>query len=117
MQADTRIIAAAQRPLAAWRSPTLRLNVQSFWAIADQGVVSLGNFLTTIILARSLTPSDYGLWSVLFGLILMLNGLPASLITYPLSVRLAARDQSSGGQLVMASLILTAMLAVPQILV
>ncbi|HVQ40496.1 MAG TPA: hypothetical protein VMS31_23340, partial [Pyrinomonadaceae bacterium] len=77
----------------------------------------LGNFLTTIILARAVSPEQYGIWTVIFGLILFLNGLHASLVTYPLSVRLASRDDVDGSQLVIASLGLTAILAVPQALI
>ena len=114
MEADTRLVATVEGVLPARRSG-VTLNLQSFWAIADQAIVSLGNFLTTIILARALTPDAYGLWSVIFGLILFLNVFPASLVNYPLSVRLAARDDSSS-QLVKAALALTAILAVPQVL-
>src|SRR4030095_3337931 len=103
MQADTRFVGTVQGSLPVGRGLGLTLNLQSFWAIADQGIVSLGNFLTTIILARALTPDAYGLWSVIFGLILFLNVFPSSLVNYPLSVRLAARDDSSG-QLVKAAL-------------
>jgi len=113
METDNRIFETMSGSLPTRRG--LTLNLQSFWAIADQGVVSLGNFLTTIILARTLTPDAYGLWSVIFGLILFLNVFPASLVNYPLSVRLAARDDASG-QLVKAALALTAILAVPQVL-
>ena len=113
MEADNRIVETIRAPLPMSRG--LTLNLQSFWAIADQGVVSLGNFLTTIILARALTPAAYGLWSVIFGLILFLNVFSASLINYPLSVRVAARDDSTG-QLINAALTLTAVLAVPQML-
>jgi O-antigen/teichoic acid export membrane protein len=117
MEADNRIMGTVQGSFPAGRSHAMALNFQSFWAIADQGVVSLGNFLTTIILARALTPEAYGLWSVIFGLILLLNVLPASLIIYPLSVRLAARDEAGSGSLVKVGLALTALLAVPQILI
>src|SRR6266576_6204077 len=72
MEADNRIVETIRGSLPTWRSPGLTLNLQSFWAIADQGVVSLGNFLTTIILARALTPAAYGLWSGICGLILFL---------------------------------------------
>ena len=117
MEADTRILGTIQSAQPKGRSPGHTLSYQGFWAIADQGVVSLGNFLTTIILARALTPAAYGLWSVIFGSILFLNVLPASLIIYPLSVRFAAREDSSAGQLVFAALALTALLAVPQLLI
>jgi O-antigen/teichoic acid export membrane protein len=116
MQADTRFVGTVQGSLPVGRGLGLTLNLQSFWAIADQGIVSLGNFLTTIILARSLTPAAYGLWSVIFGLILFLNVLPATLVNYPLSVRAAARDDNTSGELVKAALTLTTLLAVPQML-
>jgi len=116
MQAVTRLVGTIQGSLPAGRGLGLTLRLQSFWAIADQGIVSLGNFLTTIILARALTPSAYGLWSVIFGLILFLNVLPATLVNYPLSVRVAARDDDASGELVKAALTLTALLAVPQML-
>jgi O-antigen/teichoic acid export membrane protein len=90
---------------------------KGFWAIADQGVVSLGNFFTTIILARAVSPEVYGIWTVIFGLMLFFNGLHASLITYPLSVRLASGEDDESGRLIMASLALTALLALPQSLI
>jgi hypothetical protein len=54
---------------------------------------------------------------VIFGLILFLNVLPASLIIYPLTVRLAAREGIVDSSLVKAGLALTALLAAPQILI
>ena len=93
------------------------LDFQGIWAIADQGVVSLGNFLTTIILARAVSPEAYGVWSVIFGLIIFLNVLQSSLIVYPLSVRLASDDEAETGQLIFAALALTALLALPQALI
>ncbi|HEX6186943.1 MAG TPA: hypothetical protein VFZ40_02590 [Pyrinomonadaceae bacterium] len=117
MEADTRIIGNVHSARTEVPALGRALNLQSFWAIADQGVVSLGNFLSTIILARALTPTAYGVYAVVLGLILLLNVLPASLISYPLSVRLAARDDSSAAELVIPALALTALLALPQILV
>lgn len=116
MEASNGIINSIQGSLPVARLP-VTFNLEGLWAIADQGVVSLGNFLTTIILARALSPTSYGIWSVIFGLILLLNGLPASLIIYPLSVRLAARDDERAASLLIAALVLTAILAAPQVLV
>jgi hypothetical protein len=59
---------------------------QRLWAFADQGVVSLGNFVTTLLLARALKPSEFGVFSVLFASILFLNTIHAALVTYPLSI-------------------------------
>jgi O-antigen/teichoic acid export membrane protein len=117
MEANTRIATPLARSWLKSLSRVRSHELQGFWAIADQGVVSLGNFLTTIILARSISPADYGVWSVLFGSILFLNVLPASLITYPLSVRLASRDDGTEGQLILAALAMTGVLALPQTLV
>src|SRR5215472_8543000 len=57
-----------------------------FWALADQGVVSLGCFLTNIVLARSLAPAQYGIWVLLFAVLVFLYGLHGPLVTYPLSI-------------------------------
>ncbi|MGI9066483.1 MAG: lipopolysaccharide biosynthesis protein [Pyrinomonadaceae bacterium] len=117
MEADTRISTAQERSWLRSLSRGRSLELQGFWAIADQGVVSLGNFLTTIIVARAVSPEVYGIWTVIFGLILFLNVVHGSLITYPLSVRLASRDDPDVGQLVVSSLALTALLALPQALI
>jgi O-antigen/teichoic acid export membrane protein len=117
METDTRIVTAHERSWLGTLRRGRSLELQGFWAIADQGVVSLGNFLTTIIVARAVSPGVYGIWTVIFGLILFLNVLHGSLITYPLSVRLASLDDADVGQLVVASLGLTALLALPQALI
>ncbi len=67
---------------------------ESTWALADQGVVSVGNFLTMVLLARNLPPGEYGLFSLIYGVLLFLNSIHSSLITYPLSVRGASADGS-----------------------
>lgn len=59
---------------------------QRFWAFLDQGLVSLGNFATTVILARALAPNEYGTYALLLGSILFLNTIHAALVTYPLSI-------------------------------
>jgi O-antigen/teichoic acid export membrane protein len=117
MEAETTIATTEERSWPSSSGLGQSLKWQGFWAIADQSVVSLGNFLTTIILARAVSPEAYGVWTVVFGLILFLNGLHASLITYPLSVRLASRDDADMGQLIVASLGLTALLVLPQALI
>jgi len=86
---------------------------QGFWAIADQGVVSLGNFLMTIILARTLSQEVYGIWTVLFGSILLLNVIHYSLIVYPLMVRASSPDEVKAQQFVTGALVLTIICAIP----
>jgi hypothetical protein len=36
------------------------------WSLLDQAAVSGGNFLTTLVLARILSPLNYGTFSLLF---------------------------------------------------
>jgi len=62
------------------------------WALADQAVVSLGNFLTSILLIRHWhgAPQTYGQYALVFSVALFLNNVHGSLVTYPLTVRGAA---------------------------
>lgn len=84
------------------------------WSFADQGVVSLGNFLTQIILVRALAPADYGIFVLLYSVMLILNHCHAAVVTYPLSVHGAMSDLDRLRKLTTSSLALTAMVAVPQ---
>ena len=58
----------------------------SFWSVCDQAIVSLGSFLTNIILARSLPATDYGIYTILWVTSLFLNRVHSSLVTQPLSI-------------------------------
>jgi len=84
-----------------------------FWAMADQGLVSLGNFLTVILLARRMSLIEFGAFAVLFEVILFLNSIGASLIIYPLCVKGAVGDRDELRRLTGASLIMTLLLCVP----
>jgi O-antigen/teichoic acid export membrane protein len=83
-----------------------------FWSMADQGVVSAGNFFTTILLARCLLPAEYGVYALLFGLILMMNGFHSAFIWYGMSLLGASRSEAELRPLAGGSLVLTAALAV-----
>jgi O-antigen/teichoic acid export membrane protein len=89
----------------------------TFWSFVDQGAVSLGNFLTQIILARNLPPKDYGIFVLLFTAMLLLNNCHLSLVTYPLSIRGAASDLGRLRKITTSSLAFTAAGALPQFLV
>ncbi len=89
----------------------------SVWSVTDQAVVSLGTFLTSIALARNLSPSDYGAYGALLAGLLFLNGIHASLVTSPLSVQGAAVDGATLSRYSTASLLFTLALAVPSGLV
>src|SRR6202171_92241 len=82
-------------------------------SLADQGMVSLGNFLTQIILARKLAPGEYGIFALLFGVLFIMNVCHWALVAYPLSVRGALADEATLRHLTAVSLLLTALLAIP----
>jgi O-antigen/teichoic acid export membrane protein len=64
---------------AARRSP-------GFWAFVDQGIVSIGSFLVTLVLARRLPVAEFGVFGVLVGVLLTANTAHASFIGIPLMV-------------------------------
>jgi O-antigen/teichoic acid export membrane protein len=83
------------------------------WSLGDQCAVSLGNFVTSIALVRSLMQNEYGLFGILLEVILLLNNLHGSVITYPLSVKGAKVDREAMGRMAGGSLGLTLLLGVP----
>lgn len=67
------------------------------WALGDQAMLSLGNFLTNILLVRNWnhTPERYGKFAALFILVLFLNNLHGSLVTYPMSLTCHGDDDDT----------------------
>jgi O-antigen/teichoic acid export membrane protein len=59
------------------------------WTLVDQCVVSGGNFLLNVLLARVLSQEDYGYFALFLGAIFMLRTIDYSFISYPVSLRLA----------------------------
>ncbi len=85
---------------------------RGFWALVDQGVTSLGNFLTIIILAHALPAREYGAYAVVFGVLVFCNNLQNALIIYPLSIKVA-RGEDTLSALLGTSLFLCTILAFP----
>jgi O-antigen/teichoic acid export membrane protein len=56
------------------------------WALIDQGVCSAGNFLTGVLMARTLEKQDFGFYSLLLGVLMFLGSLHGSIVTYPLTL-------------------------------
>ena len=80
------------------------------WTLVDQGVVSFGNFMLNVLLARTLSEEDYGEFALFLGAIFILRAIDYSLISYPLSVRLCvARDDERAGLLGNTSLLAAAL--------
>ena len=76
------------------------------WTLLDQCVVSGGNFLLNVLLARELSQHDYGKFALFLGAIFFLRAIDYSIISYPLSVRLCvAHDDERAGLLGKTSLL------------
>jgi O-antigen/teichoic acid export membrane protein len=56
---------------------------RGFWTLVDQAVVSLSNFITSIIIARACVPGELGLYDLGFTLVVLLSGVPKALIWSP----------------------------------
>jgi hypothetical protein len=69
-----------------------KLRTGSFWAVLDQMLVSAGNFATTLVLSRCLTPSEFGTFALLTSVCLVANGFHSNLIVSPLMVLGAAES-------------------------
>lgn len=56
------------------------------WAIADQGLFALANVLLNVLLARWLTPGEYGAFAVGYSCFLFIGAFHTALLTEPLLV-------------------------------
>lgn len=64
------------------------------WTLLNQCLVSGGNFLLNVLLARGLSETDYGRFTLFLGAIFVLRAIDFSIISYPLSVRLCVADSA-----------------------
>ncbi|MPZ48196.1 MAG: hypothetical protein GEU75_02595 [Dehalococcoidia bacterium] len=74
------------RAIAKLPDPREALGFGAHWGLADQALISSGNFATTLALARTLTPAHFGEFLIGYTTILLANGLQLSLITQPMNV-------------------------------
>ena len=81
------------------------------WTLVDQGVVSSGNFLLNVLLARTLSEEDYGKFALFLGAIFILRAIDYSLISYPLSLRLCVARDDERARLLGNTILLAAALA------
>lgn len=68
------------------------LSRSSLWGVCDQALISATNFLTTIVIARSLSPTDFGAFTLAYTAIQLANSLQAALVTQPHNVIGATRS-------------------------
>jgi O-antigen/teichoic acid export membrane protein len=80
------------------------------WVMGDQGIVSVGNFVTFNLLARSLPPAQYGAFGVVLETILFLNSLQSALVVYPMTVKGATGGAQRLQKIVVGALIFTILL-------
>lgn len=85
--------------------------------LADQGIVSLGNFALSVSLARVLPVGDYGIYSVAMSFLLFFNTLHQAFIIYPLSVHTAGTPVRRYEHLLRVAVLLTLPCALPFLLV
>jgi O-antigen/teichoic acid export membrane protein len=87
------------------------------WTLVDQGVVSGGNFLLNILLARTLSEADYGQFVLFLGAIFALRAFDYSLISYPLSVRLCVASDEERARLLGNTILLAVALNIVSVAV
>lgn len=93
------------------------LRSPSFWALSDQGVLSLGTFASNIAVMHKLERQEFGTYLLLLSIVALLNNLHASVITYPLSVKGAAAKSDGLRSLASSALGLTVALGMPMVVV
>jgi O-antigen/teichoic acid export membrane protein len=96
--------APSSRPLTARLLSESRLRL--LWTLADQAVVSIGNFLTGNQLARHLPPEHYGAFGAMLETLLFFNSLQAAVVIYPMTMK-RAHEASRPQQIVTISLFFT----------
>ena len=83
-----------RRALGRDQELTRAVFAQRGWALGDQLTVSAGNFLTQLLLARTLPATQYGTYAVLISTILFLNNLHAGVVLLAIYVRCAGASAS-----------------------
>ena len=81
--------------------------------LLDQAAVSGGNFFTTLFLARTLVPAEYGTFSLFFLALFALNTCHSSLIVYPLTLRAATASRDELASLTGSAILHTIALSLP----
>ena len=84
----------------------LTLFGRASWSLINQATVSLGNLFVNIQLAWLLPIEEYGVFALLLSGIMALQVINSSLLSYPLSIRLAATRGQAHKQLLSNTLLL-----------
>ncbi len=68
---------------------------QGYWAAADQGIISLANFIAAIYLARAVDPTEFGVYAVGFLMTRFVRAIQDGLVVQPLNALGAVLDQGA----------------------
>lgn len=71
---------------------------RGFWAVSDQALISLSNFLLNVLLARWLAADEYGAFTVGFSILLIVGSFHGALLTDPMLVFGASRFAGTASQ-------------------
>ena len=71
---------------------------KNVWALGDQILISGSNFLTMVLLARSLGPAEFGTFALAYSALLFANILQSTLITQPHNVLGTTREGAAYGR-------------------
>jgi O-antigen/teichoic acid export membrane protein len=74
------------------RLPSARLIGRAGWGVFDQGFVSLANFGLGVVVARLVSPDEFGAFGVAFAVYLVALNVSRGFATQPLTIRFGTRD-------------------------
>jgi len=63
-----------------------RLLTSGFWAVLDQGLFAVSNFSLNVMLARWLSPKDYGAFTAAFAVFFLIGALHTAILIEPMLV-------------------------------
>ena len=87
------------------------------WTLIDQGMVSSGNFLLNVLLARALGEEDYGEFALFLGAIFILRNIDYSFVSYPLSLRLCITSEEKRAGLLGNTVLIASALALALVVI
>ena len=76
-----RVVAAPGRGIIPGGSRNLWR--KGFWGIADQALISAAHFISTILVARVISPREFGLYALAYTGLVFLNTIQSALVTEP----------------------------------
>jgi O-antigen/teichoic acid export membrane protein len=85
---------------------------EGYLAAIDQGAISLANFLATVILARAVSPTELGAYSVGFTALRLARSVQEGLIVQPMNVIGAGMDNASFKRYATSTSLIQVLLAV-----